>query len=441
MNFEFLPDLPIKFRFSDRLNFFSFAEKIKSAIYRTSPPFTYGVLGDWGAGKTSILNMLFEILKTTQNDDDQAKLFVPIRFDAWKYENEESLIFPLLHAIRKDYIDRRIGKDETFNEKFKEVAITTTLALSDVALRAATKMLTGEALSLSDVNNHFLEVRSRASQLENILSGWANEVDVMHSAFTELLDCFAVDLVRAGRQGVATKDVRFVILIDDLDRCLPQTVIKILESIKNFLLNERCIFILSVNPQVVYQGIRVKYSGLEVDGREYLEKMINYSFYVPDPEPEQAELFACAALNELVRENDRASLEPAINVFGKVVRECKFTNPRKVKRILNHYLFFLSLHETDLTRFHLPTIIRLIVMAEYFPLIFQTFCQDPDVAREAVSDNIQIEIFLNHFGADITPYLPKLGYMKGLFNLVSDPRYANLAEHTLAVYQIVHHPQ
>ena len=90
------------------------------------------------------------------------------------------------------------------------------------------------------------------------------------------------------KPGATAEDARFVILIDDLDRCLPETVIAILEKIKNFLAVEDspCIFVLALNPKVVYQGIRVKYHGLEIDGREYLEKIINYSFYVPEPDDE-----------------------------------------------------------------------------------------------------------------------------------------------------------
>ncbi len=68
-----------------------------------------------------------------------------------------------------------------------------------------------------------------------------------------------------------------MILIDDLDRCLPETVIRVLENLKNHLTISRCVCVLALDARIVYQGISVKYGGAMVDGREYLEKFLNYS--------------------------------------------------------------------------------------------------------------------------------------------------------------------
>ncbi len=446
MEIRFIPDRPIDY-IADSLKFLAFAETLQKAIFNTRPPFAYGVLGDWGSGKTSILNLLTHLLEEKLKDQhNQPALFVPIRFDAWKYESEDNLVFPLLHTIRADY-EQRVGKaNQLFLERFKQAALTGTLALTDVALRTATKALTGEASSVEDLAGIFDRLQSKAGAVENVLSGWANQVDSLYDAFARLLDCYAEDFVARRGQSEEKSQVRFVILIDDLDRCLPQTVIKILESIKNYLLTENCIFILALNPQVVYQGIRVKYAGLNVDGREYLEKILNYSFYVPEPLPEQVEAFAREELKKLVDPGDQARLESDFDKFAQVIRDCNFTNPRKVKRILNHYLFFLNLPRPDLSRYNMSTVVRFIVLAEYFPALFQLFVKDAEEARTALKDINKDQFdpvkFEGRFGIEIKSLHPQMRYMHRLFDLspITDNARASLTDHARAVFQIVHHP-
>src|ERR1700737_289345 len=100
MRIRFLPDEPIDATANDKLKYREFAQLIKSSLEDTRTPFVYGVLGDWGTGKTSILRLLDGMLKVEETDGCQ---FVPIWFNAWKYENEANMVYPLLYQIKKHY--------------------------------------------------------------------------------------------------------------------------------------------------------------------------------------------------------------------------------------------------------------------------------------------------------------------------------------------------
>ncbi len=58
---------------------------------------------------------------------------------------------------------------------------------------------------------------------------------------------------------------RLVVFVDDLDRCLPEKAIEVLEAIKLFLDAEGCVFILGLDQDVISRGIEMKY-------REFGEK-------------------------------------------------------------------------------------------------------------------------------------------------------------------------
>jgi hypothetical protein len=379
MKMRFLPDKPIENWTQDQLKLGKFVDQLRTAIENTETPFVFGVLGDWGTGKTSALNLLKDSFITKKGD---RTYFIPIWFNAWFYENEANIVYPLLYAIKKDYQQRLKGIDEAkkLGDGLLKVVAASTLALTDVGLRVVSKHFIGDAMKLSDIQEQVKDVLENPGEVEKVLSSWADQVSILSNAYQSLIDSYAAELA-ATLKDVSQDDIRFVILIDDLDRCLPQTAVTILESIKNFLSANRCVYVFGLNPKVVYQGIKVKYQGLDIDGREYLEKILNYSFYVPEPSVDDVYSFAIKSLEGLLPESERAPYQDYFVTFGQVLKECRFNNPRKEKRIFNHYLLFIEKNESELSKYYMDNIVKLIILGEYFPNIFVAL-QNDDSRRE-----------------------------------------------------------
>lgn len=335
---QFLPDEPIETEQDDLLHFDDFIDLVQMAIRETKPPFVYGVLGDWGVGKTSILNLLRKRFEESFGQDGPYS-FIPIWFNAWEYENQTNIVYPLLHTIKAAhaaYVAQHSQGIDTapFKEKFKEVVGTSTLVLADMGIRIVTNHLFGETLKADDIKKQYDVVLTQQDEMTEALGQWTDSVSQLKKAFDQLLTIFAQDV--ATMKGVQAGGVRFVLLIDDLDRCLPDTTIALLENIKNHLTMNRLVYVMGLNPQVVYQGIRMKYAGLDINGREYLEKILNYTFYVPELDSYQVERFVTQRIRELVPEPAaQHSLDPQFRTFAQVVRNSGFNNPRKIKRILN----------------------------------------------------------------------------------------------------------
>lgn len=447
MKIRFLPDNPINDIQADELGHQEFIEILRESIKYTEAPFVYGVLGDWGVGKTSILRVLESQLNSDFQEGRTA--YIPIWFNAWKYENEVNMIYPLLFNIKKHY-ERRFSSleaDKAFFTNFIAVTEASIAVAADMVLRAATKCLVDEALTLEDVQKQVQEATERNSlNLDKVLDNWADKVSQLQEAFEELMDSYAEEIVGVSGNTQFSKDsLRFVILVDDLDRCLPETTIAVLESIKNYLTVKNCIFILGLNPNIIYQGIRIKYHGLEINGREYLEKILNYSFYVPEPELNKVSSFALGQLNKLVAdENTRKKYESQFMEFGEILEECQFNNPRKIKRVLNRYLFFLRKYENSLDSYHNSNTVRLIVLAEYFPGLFLLFLKQKRMIGiikgelEKVYTDFDIDSFEKRFGVSVKLIYPQLLRMNKLFdlNLRATSNQVEIADHIQKIFQI-----
>ncbi len=75
---------------------------------------------------------------------------------------------------------------------------------------------------------------------------------------------------------------KFIIFIDDLDRCFPENSIVLLESIKNFFSTDNCTFILAIDTGVLSEAIRSKYGYSSIiTGEDYLDKIIKFNYDLP----------------------------------------------------------------------------------------------------------------------------------------------------------------
>ncbi len=228
----------------DKLNRRKLAEKMAEQICDCDCPQTFGVHGDWGAGKTSFLGLIreeldgttFEGLKETwtehQND------VVTVWFDAWKYQHESSPIIALLHELR-----RQLGlwaKARDMAGKLSEITARTILnSFTDIG-----KIIKLESLS--------------ADKIQKSGEQWEKE-HLMTKLGTDTVSEFLEKAVKSLLSNLFNLNShtkkRLVIFIDDLDRCIPESAFRLLEGLKVYLNIESCVFVLGVNQQQIVEMI------------------------------------------------------------------------------------------------------------------------------------------------------------------------------------------
>lgn len=124
-------------------------------------------------------------------------------------------------------------------------------------------------------------------------------------------------------------------MIDDLDRCSPETIVSLLESMKLFTEVPGFIFVLAVDYQVLISAIEDRYP--HVNAVQFLEKIIQVPFRVPQPNFSDQNV-----MNELIENWDseiKKTWFPDINddIYSAIAFALR-NNPRQIKRLVNSYL-------------------------------------------------------------------------------------------------------
>jgi hypothetical protein len=119
------------------------------------------------------------------------------------------------------------------------------------------------------------------------------------------------------------------VFIDDLDRCMPDTALDLLEAIRIFLIDTPCIFLVAADEQLISSALQLRFKDLDHargrHGAEYLEKIIQLRIPVPPPSPAQSRRLIAAQF-------------PRWLVAADIVVTALGTNPRRLKQ----YCAFLN---------------------------------------------------------------------------------------------------
>ena len=244
-------------RQSDILNLLPYAEALRDVIHDCEPPMTIGIQGEWGIGRTSLMNML-----RGSADGQQSGLLDPaqcrvINLDSWPYsqfEQSDNMAVTCLYALTNELgqvLANEPGIDAGELQALLDSA-KSKLVLVLEQLRAFAHSAAGTAKPYIDISGQMLQFRS---DFEKLVSLWAQSGDAR----------------------------RVVVFIDDLDRIRPLKALELLEAIKNFIDVPGCVFVMALDYQVVQRGM-VEKLGVDLQktsGKAFFEKMVQLPFVMP----------------------------------------------------------------------------------------------------------------------------------------------------------------
>lgn len=295
----------------DLLNFDRYVVPILQIITnpKSQTPFTISIFGSWGSGKSTLINYIYDKLKEKRNNLE----FFRIKFNPWIYSKEENLLVPLLHTIQ-DSLDE--DPKNRFTESVKKIGSVLTRLGATLLL----KTVSANQITLEDIEKQEQMYMNQHQRAKSIIRNLRKE---LQNIIDEITD--------SGKAG------RVVLFIDDLDRCEPDQIIQLLESIKLFLDLTNCFFILALDEDIVHRGVQLKYADFKFEedrknriGREYLDKMIQLPLYLYPLSENQVEDYI-----------KKLSIPQPVMEHAKLFSEIMMPNPRKIRRILN--LFLLNL--------------------------------------------------------------------------------------------------
>ena len=332
----------------DRLNNMAIAKTIVSIIKDSKESVSIGVHGDWGAGKSSVLAMVEAELNSNSvldgnsdiddwdeteeeewESDEETEIdstdVVIVRFNSWQYQGFEDAKIALMSAIvsqvekkSKHYYKKHKIKGGL--RKLKEIGgkVWTNLDKLSIAKsigKTAVSIATGTAplAIINSMANHIKETvtdREKVEELIGVIGGLIKDTEIETSGYKEMEEFRRNfnDLFREAHAG------KLVVLIDDLDRCLPRVAIETLEAVRMFLSLDNAAFIIAADdlmirysvieyfPRIIEQDTENKDIGTKIDynrfADKYLEKLIQIPLHIPRIGIAEAQLYIMLLLIE-----------------------------------------------------------------------------------------------------------------------------------------------
>lgn len=259
---------------------------IKMLRERPDKPVTLGVHGDWGAGKSSVLEMIEVAL-------DGEKKVLCLKFNGWRFQGFEDAKIALIEGIVAGLIKERPALRKLAEQAkgiyeridWLKVARHGGSALWNVSTGTPSpdqiQSIIGGLGNMAS-NPGELATKDNLEAAAKTVGGLLKpaeakrvpeEVEEFRKAFDELLDKAGID--------------QLVVLVDDLDRCLPETAIETLEAIRLFVFTDRTAFIIGADEAMIEYAVRKHFPDLpDTTGprdyaRNYLEKLIQVPFRIP----------------------------------------------------------------------------------------------------------------------------------------------------------------
>lgn len=270
----------------DFLNFATFATTISKIVESAQgEPISIGVSGSWGVGKSSLIKLIRQDLEK----GDRKYLFV--EFNAWLYQGYDDAKASLMEVIARE-LNAYAVKSETAIEKTQSllsrinwlrVAKLSAGSVAAMAVGLPPVGLIGESLgavkSLTDGDITTADIEGAEKVATNIGSagkGVFNPKKVTSPPKE-------IDAIRKGfEEALEEMDVTLIVLIDDLDRCLPETAISTLEAVRLFLFLKNTAFVVAADTKMIRHAVSKHFEG--IDDKlitNYFDKLIQIPIAMP----------------------------------------------------------------------------------------------------------------------------------------------------------------
>ena len=340
----FRTDQPIGTYHEDLLGRYAFAKALANAIiaYHQKESISIGLFGEWGSGKTSIINMTLEEITSSQTS---TKPFI-IKFNPWNFSDQNQLVQQFFNELslvlcREDsaekhlQIGRTIQKYSRFFEPFSFVPTLSIIGETAKAIKgvgiAAEKAGEGDIKNLATIKN---ELNDLLKEIES----------------------------------------KLIIVIDDIDRLNNTEIRQIFQLVKSLADFPNTIYLLSFDKNVVINALMKVQEG---SGDDYLEKVIQVPFEIPQISKTEVENFLFTKLNELITGIPDKLWDQTYwgNIYHSGLKHL-FHNIRDVNRYLNSLSFGFNLVKDEVNPIDF---IALTAIQVFIPNLYKSIENNKDL--------------------------------------------------------------
>ena len=322
----------------DYLNFGEVSQ-IVTEILETEAmlPVSIGVFGNWGAGKSSLLNLIEQQIKPDE--------WIVIKFDAWLYQGFDDARAALLETIASHLI--QATKDEENILQKSENLFARINGLRLLGLMAEGAALAAGVPTFGLISKTFETAKESLDGIQNetesnqIVEVGKNLVDSGKNLIKPKEKQTPPQQIDEFRKeyGEILQDLgkKLVIVIDNLDRCLPANAIQTLEAIRLFLFLNRTAFIIAADEEMIRHSVAEHYKDLSYRHQiDYLDKLIQIPIRVPKAGVFEirAYLYMLYAIHQKIPTAKLASLRQFLETHLQQSWKSQSLNPEDVAKTI-----------------------------------------------------------------------------------------------------------
>lgn len=335
-------DAPIKSENDDLLNRKKFVKQLAEAIMKNDfkESLVIGLYGEWGSGKSSILNLVHEYIKN--NNINKEKEIKELHFNPWNFSEQNILLLEFFNCLDEAFEDTKKEKklknivSKIYNKILEKIfkkqnkKIHAQLKLNEYADRILSSNFNIKLLNVSAENNIFKRSKSNES------------LNKLKKEFSKALK---------------EANLNILIIIDDIDRCNNLEIKQIFQLVKSIGDFPGIMYILSFDKNIVLKSLK---KGNVISSDKYLEKIVQISFEVPTVRSNEIGNILKCEIFEILNENNVKFNNNdwySISNFFKPY----FSNIRDINRYCNSLRFQLPIIKDDIfiNDFLLITLINL----------------------------------------------------------------------------------
>ncbi len=296
------------------LDFNLYANAIVNIVRNSHPKFTIGIFGDWGTGKTTLINAVDKVLQTDKD-------LIRIRLEPWRYKQEQ---FPLVSLLKSIAFSLPSEKQfQVLKRKLETSAINYLKKTPDILTSIISKYASEE----DEISDEMLDTFKRElnSKIQLIA-----ELD-RDTVYFDGLEEIKKELRNLRLDNPA---FRIIVFVDDLDKCPPKRALEILELVRIFHDIEGFVYIIGISHDMIIKYSNIENNKMSIDGEHYIKKLIQIPITLPKwSNHDIVNLVKDLIKKGMIHDKFKDVVEKNIDLISVAMDN----NPREIKRFLNNF--------------------------------------------------------------------------------------------------------
>lgn len=319
----FKSDTPITDFDQDVLGRENFAKKLANSINKWDgdESLVVGLYGEWGSGKSSVVNLALRELENTAKNNENPPIF--FKFNPWMISEQSDLVQFFLKELAKKLKSSSITEEDELDRISKEL-ITYSLYFDAVSI------------ALSSSPNTDVQI---LSIVINIITKFSSKLGSFLAEYNKLKSSTLEQIKEKLDNHIRSIDRTLIVIIDDIDRLTDHEIKQVFQLIKLVANFPNTLYLVAFDKNVVDKAL----NDMQENGK-YLEKIVQVPFSLPQPRKHKIEQILFKGLNESLASFDERNFDSVRwgNLYHGGLSP-GFTTLRKIKRYLNAFSFTVSM--------------------------------------------------------------------------------------------------